>query len=61
MTARELFSKMFNQLQDVFDILRLPVVYIDEASGAEVEIVDAILENGKIKLISKFTKDESGL
>lgn len=36
------------------------VVYIDEQTGAEVEIVDAILERGKIKLITKFTKDESG-
>lgn len=57
MTAQELILRLMTRKREAFN--DMPVVYIDEQSGAEIEIVDAVLEHGKIKLISKFTKDES--
>lgn len=58
MTARELFARIFHDIRNT-GAIDMPIVYIDEATGAEIEIVDAVLEHGKIKLISKFIKDES--
>ncbi len=56
MTAVELFTKL---LALPFATDRMPVVYIDEDSGATVEIEGVLVEDGQVKLISGFTQTEA--
>ncbi len=64
MTARELARSFYDYLRDheYCDAdLNIPVIYIDESSGAEIDIEAVIYEDGKLKLISHYTKGESEL
>ncbi len=58
MTGRELVQHLWEISRTERD---LPIVYVDEESGATVEIEGLIIEDGQIKLISGYTKSESGL
>ncbi len=58
MTARELFEKLFMLTPGEDD---RPIVYVDEDTGATVEIEGVLVEDGQVKLISGFTRQESEL